>query len=150
MKSIVLYSSFTGRTKAVAEAVASGLPQGTPCVSVEHIPDDIDSYDCVFFGCWVHDGVADEGSQQVLGKLHNKHIAVFATMAEDPFSDEASKSLHNAIEILPPGSRVDGTYITIVQSKEHFMDMITEAPHDMDLSGARLFAENTFSRILAA
>ncbi|MEF2774768.1 MAG: flavodoxin family protein [Megasphaera massiliensis] len=35
MNAIVVYSSQTGRTKQIAEAVVSGLPEGTPCVSVD-------------------------------------------------------------------------------------------------------------------
>lgn len=49
MKSIVLYSSHTGRTKKIAEHVVSGLPEGTPCLPVEEMPADINSYDCVFW-----------------------------------------------------------------------------------------------------
>ena len=35
MKSIILYSSLTGNTKSVAEAMASVMPEGTPCVPVK-------------------------------------------------------------------------------------------------------------------
>ena len=48
MKAIVIYSSRTGNTKLVAEAMASALPAGTPCVSVKEVPADLASYDVVF------------------------------------------------------------------------------------------------------
>ncbi len=38
MKSIVIYSSLTGNTKQVAEAITSVLPAGTPCVSMKELP----------------------------------------------------------------------------------------------------------------
>ena len=37
---IVIYSSVTGNTKQVAEAIAGELPQGTPCVRVQDAPED--------------------------------------------------------------------------------------------------------------
>ena len=53
MKSIVIYSSLTGNTKQVAEAITSVLPTGTPCVSMKEVPSDLSSYDLVFAGFWV-------------------------------------------------------------------------------------------------
>lgn len=54
MKTIVLYSSRTGNTRKVAEAIASALPAGTPCLDLtQPLPEDLDAYDCVFLGYWV-------------------------------------------------------------------------------------------------
>ena len=50
MNAIVVYSSQTGRIEKIAHAITAGLPQGTPCVSVDDMPDDFSSYDCVFVG----------------------------------------------------------------------------------------------------
>ena len=72
MKSIVLYSSHTGRTKKIAEHVVSGLPEGTPCLPVEEMPADINSYDCVFLGCWADGDAVDAGAAQALEQLDNK------------------------------------------------------------------------------
>mgnify|MGYP000938226416 CR=1 FL=1 len=38
MRTIVVYSSLTGNTKKVGEAIASGLPAGTEAVSVKDVP----------------------------------------------------------------------------------------------------------------
>ena len=56
MKTIVLYSSRTGNTKKVAQAVAGALPAGTPCLPVAEAPSDIEAYDLVFLGYWVDRG----------------------------------------------------------------------------------------------
>ena len=50
MKYMVVYSSRTGNTKKVAEAIVSALPEGTPCVAVAEAPADLSAYDCVFAG----------------------------------------------------------------------------------------------------
>ena len=87
MKTIVLYSTRTGNTKKVAEAIAEALPAGTPCLSVKEAPADIDSYDCVFLGFWVDRGTADKDSQDMLKQVTNKHVAIFATLGADPKSE---------------------------------------------------------------
>ena len=38
MRTIVIYSSLTGNTKKVGEAIASGLPAGTEAVPVKDVP----------------------------------------------------------------------------------------------------------------
>ena len=104
MKTIVLYSSKTGNTKKVAEAIASVLPQGTPCLDLSRsLPADLATYDCVFLGFWVDKGTADAAAQKVLPRLHNPHVALFATLGANPHSDHARKSLENGAALLPEG-----------------------------------------------
>ena len=50
MGTIILYSSLTGNTKSVAEAMASVMPEGTPCVPVKEAPANLGDYDTVFLG----------------------------------------------------------------------------------------------------
>ena len=101
MKSIVIYSSLTGNTKQVAEAITSALPKGTPCVSMKELPSDIASYDLVFAGFWVDKGTANKEARDVLATLHNPHIALFATAGVPPQMAHAKESLINAANCLP-------------------------------------------------
>ena len=93
MNAIVVYSSQTGRTKQIAQAVVSGLPEGTPCVSVDEMPKDLSGYDCVFVGFWSDKDQADPKGQEALRQIKNDNVAVFATLHDDPYSDQASKHL---------------------------------------------------------
>ena len=111
MKSIVIYSSLTGNTKQVAEAITSVLPAGTPCVSMKELPSDIASYDLVFAGFWVDKGTANKEARDVLGTLHNPHIALFATAGVPPQMAHAKESLVNAANCLPDGIEPVGTFI---------------------------------------
>lgn len=43
MKAIVIYSTLTGNTQKIAEAIAGALPMGTPCTSIENMPEELDS-----------------------------------------------------------------------------------------------------------
>ena len=111
MKSIVIYSSLTGNTKQVAEAITSVLPAGTPCVSMKEVPSDLSSYDLVFAGFWVDKGTANKEARDVLGILHNPHIALFATAGVPPQMAHAKESLINAANCLPDGIEPVGTFI---------------------------------------
>lgn len=100
MKCIVIYSSLTGNTKMIAEAIASVLPEGSPCVAVDNVPADLDSYDLVFAGYWVDKGGPDKKSKELLGRLHNMNVAIFATLGAYPDSPHAMESLDKGAECL--------------------------------------------------
>ena len=77
MNAIVVYSSQTGRTKQIAQAVVSGLPEGTPCVSVDEMPKDLSGYDCVFVGFWSDKDQADPKGQEALRQIKNDNVDRF-------------------------------------------------------------------------
>ena len=144
MKAIVVYSSQTGRIEKIAHAITAGLPQGTPCVSVDDMPDDFSSYDCVFVGFWIDENQADSKGQEALKKIGNDHVAVFATLYDAPYSDQASKHLRSAVELLKPGSGVIGTYVAWTD-KDKYMHR-PEDGEDLHLDQAQAFARDTLSR----
>ena len=111
MRKIVIYSSLTGNTKKVGEAIASGLPAGTEAVSIKDVPADLADYDCVFVGFWVDRGTADKATADLLPKLRNKHVALFATLGANPKSPHAAESLDKAAELLPKGKTPVGKFI---------------------------------------
>lgn len=111
MKIIVLYSSRTGNTKKVAEAIARALPAGTPCLPAAEAPSDIETYDLVFMGYWVDRGTANAEARTFLEGLHHPKVALFATLGADPRSEHAQKSLDEGARLLPEGTDVVGTFI---------------------------------------
>ena len=144
MKTIVLYLSHTGRTQKIAEQVASGLPEGTPCLPIEEIPADISSYDCVFLGYCANGENIEAETSQIIEKLNNKNIAVFVTVSAGPFSDDSSKILRAVIETLPAGCNVVGTYVTPTEKEGD--------PEEIDQDARRFakeFAINTMARLLS-
>ena len=58
----------------VAEAIASALPEGTPCRNIRKMNESLSDYDCVFMGFWVDKGTADDASRKVLENLHNPQL----------------------------------------------------------------------------
>lgn len=111
MRTIVVYSSRTGNTKKVGEAIAAALPEGTPAIPVQQVSADLPDYECVFLGFWVDRGQADKDAADLLPKLRNKHVALFATLGADPHSPHAAESLMKAAELLPEGKKPAGQFI---------------------------------------
>lgn len=93
MNSIVIYSSRTGNTKQVAEAIVGVLPEGTPCVPVNEAPADLSQYDLVFMGFWADQGNADKAAQAVLKRIDNEKVALFATLGVPPMMPHAKETM---------------------------------------------------------
>ena len=110
MKSLVVYSSLTGNTKMVAEAIVEALGENAVLAAVEENPT-VESYDLVAVGFWVDRGTADRKSADYLGTIKNKRVALFATLGADPHSDHAKKSLENAAALLDASNEVVGQFI---------------------------------------
>lgn len=170
MTYIVLYSSRTGNTKAVAEAIGSALPAGSPCLPVQEAPADLQDYGCVFVGFWVDRGSANAQAKELLQKLEHPNIALFATLGADPRSPHGADSLRNAAALLPGGRQPVNSFICqgkvdpqlIEQMKKmfpaghpHAVDAKREAlhqqasthPDEADLAAARAFAAETVKRL---
>jgi flavodoxin len=90
MKSIVVYSTLTGNTRTVAEAVAKGLGEGTAVADVKEAPDP-DGFDLVLPGFWVDKGKADKATLDYLEKIKGKKTAFFFTLGAYPDSPHADK-----------------------------------------------------------
>ena len=65
MKFLIVYSSRTGNTRQVAEALYAAAPDGSTISKVETAPA-ADGYDVIFVGYWMDRGTADEKSKAYL------------------------------------------------------------------------------------
>jgi flavodoxin len=131
LKNLIVYSSLTGNTKKVAEAVAEVF--GNAAVfSVETAPDSAD-YDLVAVGFWVDRGTADKKAQEYLKGIRGKKVALFATLGACPESEHAAQSMANAAALLEESNTIMGTFIC--QGKvdprliERFKDLPLDHPH---------------------
>lgn len=108
MKSIVLWSSRTGNTKKVAEAIYEALP-GEKAISEEGREGDISDYGLVFVGFWGYRRGADPIAQRTLKNLHGKKVAIYATAGTYPDSQAAKDYLAAAAALLPEDNTCVGT-----------------------------------------
>lgn len=87
-KSLVVYSSLTGNTKKVAEAVQSVIPN-CDIFPIENLPANIDDYYFVSVGYWVDRGLPDAKSKKFIKSLKNMNVALFGTLGAYPDSPHA-------------------------------------------------------------
>lgn len=99
MKILVVYSSETGNTAKVAQAVYEAVPEAE-IYSVDEAPEP-EAYDLIFCGFWVNKGTADRKSRDYLANISGRNLALFATLGAYPDSNHAKKSLDAAADLIP-------------------------------------------------
>ncbi len=109
MKSLIVYSSKTGNTRKVAEAILSVLPEGTEIYPVESAPAP-DAYDFVAVGYWVDKGTANAEMAAYMPKISGKKVGVFFTLGAFPNSPHAQDSFDNGVKLLGEGCEVVAKY----------------------------------------
>lgn len=110
MKTLVLWSSRTGNTKAVAQAIYDALP-GDKAIVEEGREKDTAGYDLIFVGFWGFRRGADMAARRTLSSLHNHKVAIYGTAGTYPDSPAARDYLSNAAALLPKDSTCLGTFI---------------------------------------
>jgi flavodoxin len=110
MKVLIVYSSLTGNTKMVAEAIHEVFGEEADIFPVEQAPAS-DRYDLVAVGFWVDRGTADQKAQTYLSRLKNKKVALFATLGAYPDSEHARNSLKNAASLMEESNQLVGDFI---------------------------------------
>ncbi|GAB6906066.1 Flavodoxin family protein [Desulfosarcina cetonica] len=109
MKSLVVYSSQSGNTRKLAEAVYQSLPPGASLSSVDEAPDPGD-YDFVALGFWLQAGQPDPKSQAYLKKLNgHARVFLFATHGANPDSEHA-RSAMTAAQAMADGATFAGSF----------------------------------------
>lgn len=71
MKACIVYSSCTGNTRKVAEALAE--TSGIACFAVRHAPNP-DDYDLLALGFWVRKGLPDARAQRYMARVSGKQV----------------------------------------------------------------------------
>ncbi|SMC39070.1 outer membrane receptor for ferrienterochelin and colicins [Desulfocicer vacuolatum DSM 3385] len=109
MKSLVVYSSKTGNTKKVAQAVFDTLPEPKEIHPMENAPR-VDGFDFLALGFWVDKGTADLKAQKFFKKIKGKQIGLFGTLGAYPDSDHAGESMKKTKALLA-GNEILGTFM---------------------------------------
>ncbi|MGD8663968.1 MAG: flavodoxin family protein [Desulfobacterales bacterium] len=108
MKSLVVYSSQTGNTRKLAEAVFEALPGKKSIYSVDEAPDPSD-YGFIAVGFWLMAGKPDPKASEYLGKIGEKPLFLFATHGAGAGSDHAIHGMALA-KSLAAIADIRGTY----------------------------------------
>ncbi|GBC60859.1 flavodoxin [Desulfonema ishimotonii] len=109
MKSLVVYSSRTGNTRKVAQAIFEILPEPKEIHPVETAPPP-DEFDFIALGFWANKGTADEAAQKYMKTINGKNVGVFGTLGAYPDSEHARKCMAR-VEKLLEGNHVHGGFM---------------------------------------
>lgn len=107
MNACIIYSSCTGNTRKVAEAMAE--TSGIPCFAVRNAPAP-DDFDLLALGFWVRKGQPDARAQRYMERVRGKHVFFFGTLGAWPTSDHARRCLAATHALIEAGGNmvVDG------------------------------------------
>ena len=128
MKCMVVYSSKTGNTKIIAEAIRKVLPQNSELYSVQNAPAP-DKYDFIAVGGWVDKGMPDESTRNYMQKIRNKNIGIFLTLGAYPDSQHATESMEKTCELLKDNT-ILGTFICQGKVDSKLIEMMSQMTKD--------------------
>jgi len=126
MKSLVVYSSQTGNTRKLAEAVYEALPGKKAIYPVDEAPDPSD-YDFIAVGFWFMQGKPDPKSTEFLGRIGKKPLFLFATHAAGAGSDHAIHGMELA-KSLASESDIQGTYSCQGEASPKILEKASKKP----------------------
>ncbi len=106
----IIFSSKTGNTERLAEAVHNALPQdrcdyfGDP--SIENPSSEV-----LYIGFWTNQGKADDATLHLLKTLHDKKIFLFGTAGFGESDDYFQAVLNRTKESIDESNTVVGAYM---------------------------------------
>jgi len=106
MKKIIIYSSLTGNTKKVCEAVAANL--GCSCVRFdEQMAQNWAEFDLVILGFWIDKGFADNEMRKFISQIKDKNLGLIITLGGNPNSERFKDTIsRNSEELLKNGNTI--------------------------------------------
>jgi len=137
MKSLIIYSSQTGNTKKLADAVYQNLSGEKDIYDIDEAPDP-NQYDFVAIGFWLMAGKPDPKSQEYLKRIKaDQSVFLFATHGAAAESDHAKKAMDYAKTLIPKGimkeqfscqGEVNPKVMEKIKAKENPPEWIGDAP----------------------
>ena len=126
MKSLVVYSSQTGNTRKLADAVFEALPGEKKIFPVDEAPDPSD-YDFITVGFWFMQGKPDPKSTEYLAKVGKESLFLFATHAAGAGSEHAIHGMEVA-KSLASESDILGTYSCQGEASPKILEKASKKP----------------------
>ncbi len=147
----IVFSSRTGNTAELAEAVREALPEGT-CEYFGSVNGDdggdgrgyagagcgrtssaIPASETLFVGFWTNQGVADQATQKLLGQLRNRKIFLFGTAGFGGSEAYFQAILDKTKAFIDDSNTVIGTYMCQgkmpLSVRERYMKMKEQPDH---------------------
>ncbi len=136
MNILVTYSSKTGNTKKVAEAIAKVMPAGTDFMEIAAVKN-VENYEAIIVGFWIDQSHPNDEALEFIKSIHNKKVGYFFTLGAYPDSKHAEDCHKTTMELFTAnGNTVTASFCC--QGKidpeltKKFMDLPKDHPHYMD------------------
>jgi flavodoxin len=110
VKALTAYSSKTGNTQKVAEAIHRVMPEGSVLADLPSAPSP-ENFDFIALGFWVDKGTADARTLDYIKKISGKKIGLFMTLGAYPDSEHAKKCMAAVKALLEPRNTVIREFI---------------------------------------
>lgn len=135
MKNLIVYSSITGNTKKIAEAIAAALPNSELQTTVSN--PEVKENDNVIVGFWCDKGHIDEPALDFIKSSGIKKVALFGTLGGDPKSEQAQNFVKRVLQALP--SDIEVLSIRLWQGKvdPKVLEMMSKMPNALPMTPER-------------
>ncbi len=131
MKVLLTWSSKTGNTRAVGEAMAEVCPAGTMVCPIEEAPAGGGDYDLVILGYWVDKGMPNKRCRDFIKAITKKKIAFFGTLGAYPDSDHGRDCMARAEELVKDNDiEVCGHFICQGKVDPALLEMMAKMPNN--------------------
>ena len=112
MSSLVVFSTSTGNTRKIADAIFSALKDTDKKIVNEINKVNFNKFDKIIIGGWIDKGDIDEKAKEFVTKLKNKKLGLFVTMGGNPETDRAKKCVQKVRELLEKnGNIIEKTFV---------------------------------------
>lgn len=162
MKIAIIYSSLTGNTKMIAEAINSELKGDI--FPLAQAPENLEAYDLLLLGFWADKGGADNKTAEYFKRIKDKKLAFFFTLGADPKSEYAQKLIKNTKELLqgnevlasfhcqgkidPKILELSPKYGEMTEERRARIEEAQKHPNEKDLEEAKKFAKELLQKRL--
>ena len=126
----IVYSSKTGNTRMLAEALAAFLPEEDRVYMGEPVPQARDA-ERIYVGFWTDKGTCDPETAAFLAELTTQEVFLFGTAGFGGSADYFEKILAEVKQKLSPQVRLIGTYMCqgkMQQGVRHRYEAMEEGP----------------------
>ncbi len=124
MKILFTYSSKTGNTKMLCDAVYENIKDKAEIdyMPVKEAPNDLAPYDLVVVGFWIDKGTANKKARKFIDTIENKKVAFLATLGAAPDSEHGKKCFNRMPEILNKSNE----YLGVVLARGKVNEKLTK------------------------
>ena len=132
----ILFSSLTGNTKKLADALREVLPQ-EDCDYFGAPEAEVPPSEMLYIGFWTDKGNADGAALELLAKLRNKKVFLFGTAGFGGSAAYFQKILDHIKQSVDPSNTVVGEYMCqgkMPQSvRDRYMKMKAQPEHSANI-----------------